>query len=69
MKLLTKTKCPYFPGQEAGLESNLNTVINGLGWQRFSKFCRPNLYQIGLVDSLVLVDNIQFPNFKEEINV
>ena len=69
MKLLIKTKCPYFPGQEAGMENNLHTVINGLEWQRFSNFCRPNLYQIGLVDSLVLVNNILFPNFKEEINV
>ena len=69
MKLLTKTKCPYFPGQEAGMKSDLYTVINGLEWQRFFSFCRPNLYQIGLVDFLVLVYNIQFPNFKEEINV
>ena len=69
MKLLTKTFCSYFPGQEASLKRCLDTIINGLVWQRIYKICRPNLYQIGLADSLVLVDNITFPNFKEEINV
>jgi len=38
--------------------------------QRFSNFCRQELYLIGLADFRVLVNNINiFPNIKEEINV
>lgn len=69
MTLLTETYYSHFPGQEASLGNGCETSIDRLEWQRFSKNCRPNLYQIGLADSLVLVDNIKFPNFKEEINV
>ena len=69
MTLLTETYYSQFPGQEVSLGKGLYTNNNGLGRQRNFKNCRPNLYRIGLADSLVLVDNIKFPNFKEEINV
>jgi hypothetical protein len=44
-------------------------LVYGFGTQRFCDFCRNNSYQIGLVNLSVLVDNIIFPNFKEELDV
>ena len=69
LQLLTKTDFHASLDKKRGLEVGPITIINGLRRQRISRICRHNSYQIGLADFLVLVDNIKFPNFKEEINV
>jgi hypothetical protein len=51
------------------MKNDRKTVVYEFGKQRFYYFCRNNLYQIGLVNLPVLVDNIIFPNFKEELDV
>jgi hypothetical protein len=51
------------------MKTDLITCIYEFGTQRFYEICRNNSYQQGLVNLPVLVDNIEFPNFKEELDV
>lgn len=51
------------------MKNDRKAFVCEFGTQRFYDFCRNNSYQIGLVNLPVLVDNIIFPNFKEELDV
>lgn len=45
------------------------TVEDGLKRQRISRICRKQSYPIGMANLIGLVDNGEFPNIKEELNV
>jgi len=51
------------------MRTDRETLVYEFGKQRFYNFCRNNSYQNGLVNLSVLVGNIIFPNFKEELDV
>jgi hypothetical protein len=44
-------------------------LMNRIERQSFLKFCRNNSYSIDVANFPVLVGNIEFPNFKEELDV
>ena len=68
MKLLIKTYSCH-PWTEGEFTIDAKSCYNLLPGRIFSEICRIATYVTGFVGLFVLVGNITFPNFKEEINV